>query len=203
MVAADTTVALIRHIGSGRRGPSGVRMRLMTGQATRLIYKCIEAAFGVGIYRKHLIRQLKGVPRSDLYAAAAEVSNQLMEFSSQDPVIRFIQERRWSKQIILSASVEPIVTCLASLHGMESLSSELSYESGLCTGVLARDLLGKKHTIAAQMREMGFDLTKATVVTDNVDDELLCALAWEYRFVSRRASKQNPHWVDPEFVINV
>lgn len=133
--------------------------------------------FGDLLYRKHMIRLLKGFCKSDLYKLASDFVNDEMIFNINIKVDRIFKELKLKgyKCILLSAAISPPIIYFAEkVKADRYFASELTFDkNNIVKGKLGTDLLNdKKNVLVKQVQPLygEIDFGKSYCITDNIED---------------------------------
>ena len=178
LVRDDTTLGLLRHhfAQTQKRPLRNVALRLMTASwsPARLCFFVLEHLTGRHILKRVLIKLLAGEPADALAQSALQYSVYLLKERRVASVWHLIEKAASEGRVLLtSASLEPIVACLADKIGAGYVASRLEQRGGVLTGRYAEDLTGRKEQ--AIVEKYGADALAGGVcaISDNFSDRVL------------------------------
>lgn len=178
LVRDDTTLGLLRHhfAVTQKRPLRKVALRVMTARwsPARLCFTVLEHITGKHILKRLLIRLLAGEAADALAQSALHYSVYLLKERRVASVWPLIEQPASEGRVLLaSASLEPIVACLADQIGARYVASKLEQRNGVLTGRYAEDLTGRKEQ--AVVEKYGADALAGGVcaISDNVSDRAL------------------------------
>jgi phosphoserine phosphatase len=134
------------------------------------------------VARSLLIGSLAGRPIEELDRVADDfVSQFLPAYKIEKTFLLLDLVRQTDRVEFCSATLSPVAGALSRALGIRVISSELQVVNGICTGRLAKDLLGKKH-------EIYNGKSVKLVVTDNTSDIELVRRSERSLIISPRRS---------------
>lgn len=159
----------------------------------RLLNKTLLVTLGYDLSRTVAIRFLKGKNKMEL--------DQLMETFYTEKLSTIKHQAVWDKiddlksngneLILVSATLDFIATKIALKNGFKKvLSSKLSFENGICNGVISSDLLGRKIEFLEKEKICS---PYNIVITDNFSDLNLIKASREAIIVC--TNKKHRHWI--------
>ncbi|WP_193765253.1 haloacid dehalogenase-like hydrolase [Hafnia paralvei] len=136
--------------------------------------------------RDSVVRTLEGVSKYELNALASEFYEESLKEKYKIEVLELLRTIPSSESLLLSASIDPIISMISSKLGVSAFSSLLEYDDrDIATGRIYYDLKGKKLSVV----EGEIDL----VVTDNYSDIDLISIAKKIYLVTNKNNRE--HWV--------
>jgi phosphoserine phosphatase len=199
LVRDDTTMGLVAHHLSVTP----------TKSIHRLIFALITARFSplrMGfvllerITQKHLLkhivmRLLAGDSEDSLKLSAMSYANYLLANRKVLPVWDILNAHMNSngRVILASASLEPIVECLANSIGADFVASKLEADNGILTGRYIIDLTGRKEAEIEDKYSGSLVDGKFRMISDNITDKCLMERAAE-SFVVLHKESHRARW---------
>jgi phosphoserine phosphatase len=178
LVRDDTTLGLLRHhfAHTQKRPLRKIAFRLMTarGSPARLCFSALEHMTGKHILKRLVVKLLAGEPSEAFAQSAVRYCAYLLKERRVASVWRLIEQPGSRGRVLLaSASLEPIVACLADKIGARYVASQLEQRGGVLTGRYADDLTGCKEQ--AVVEKYGADALAGRVcaISDNFSDRAL------------------------------
>lgn len=113
-----------------------------------------------------VVRLLRGTPRNTLYDLANNYAAQSYKKMRRDHIHEFCKARisEGAEFMLLSASLDPVVSAFARLLAMPYTCSELEYDDlGICQGTFRRNISGHKSDFL-KANQLNF------MITDNFED---------------------------------
>lgn len=206
LVRDDTTLGLLRH-HFGRDTPRRVRylfFKFMTARRSPLRLGFVIAE---KLTRKHLlkhmaVRLVAGDTVQALHQSAAEYALQLLQQRRVSSVWHLIQVPLRSGQVVLaSASLEPVVTALATALGARHVASELEQQDGVLTGRYLVDLTGRKEQALIEKYGPEVLAGQMCAISDNYSDRpLLERAAQAYVVLHHESHRQRWQGLDATFL---
>ncbi|RYE25839.1 MAG: hypothetical protein EOP51_02670 [Sphingobacteriales bacterium] len=148
---------------------------------------------GNDVIRNRAIKMLKGESKEALYKAGKDFTKMLTSQKKIEETHRLMESYQGNgyRIMLVSASIDPVVHNIAADLDAKYYSTTLGYDAnGICTGVIARDLTGKKYeTIQAQMELDGIEQIAA--VSDNSSDRPMLAMAQQKHIVVYRETDKD------------
>lgn len=199
LVRDDTTLGLLRfHFARtpGRR----IRIALfnaMTSQHSpvRLAFVILESLTGRHFLKRAAVQLLAGDRAALLGKNAVQYASVLLKTRRIASVWELIEQPANGGRVVLaSASLEPVIACLASAIGARHVASQLEEKDGVLTGRYAKDLTGQK-ALAIQ-EKYGEKILNChfCVISDNFSDRALLEQA-DQAFVVLHCQAHLQRWV--------
>jgi phosphoserine phosphatase len=198
LVSEDTTIGLLRYHFS-RQGSRTWR-RLFVGATAlqagplRFAMKATERVTRRHLLKGLLVRALAGEPVLEVEASAREYAEMLIR-RRRAAVDELLREASPSRLVVASASIEPIVSAVASLLGAEYVASELQVKDGAFTGLFEHDLTGRKLDALRDLCGEEVDVGDYVAISDNIEDRYILENARRAYVVLREASHR-ARWGD-------
>ncbi len=169
------------------------RKNLLKKFPIRFLLLIIYKLFGLDLYRRLYVRQLRGISISQLNILADSFVLIYLSGKKIEKVHALLDEVRKENTVVLcSASIDIVIAAIAKeLRISHFFSSSLGLEDGICTGVIASDILGRKSMVISD-----FDW----VVTDNKDDLDIIAMTKYRTIISKK--KNASFWADKEIKVD-
>ena len=174
---ANTTAGFISHLQLQR---GNLKQRLTVQLIRNRLSPIRYATLLFSKLTKHdaprdiLISTLAGYSETDLRAAAQSYADELFANRKipQTHALLAEAQRAGAYVLLVSNSLDVVIQAIAKCFNCESVSSELAFADGVCTGRLSHSLTGKKHIAIKELLDTpGANIT---VCTDNRSDaELL------------------------------
>ena len=190
---ANTTAGLIEfhHARNGNRIRSALA-KMANSQTLPFTYAftILSRIVGFDFHRFLFIASLRGEERSEIERSAKDYVGKLESLKIEDAhrMIANLRASGWSA-ILVSNSISPIVCAIGEHMNVPWVSSDLGWNEETCTGMIARDLTGRKRT--ALEEHIGGSLTalEFKVITDNRTDKDLVDCSEEPIVVLPRGRK--------------
>ena len=206
---SNTTFDFLRFVleQQGSRGKQAV-LKALTFRWSPLFVGLVvwQKAMGGDPVKAAALRLLAGTPQEELYELGRRFVAEFLPSRriAQTHELLTSLGRARTRVLLLSASLDPIITALAAELGkMEFVSSQLEYDvQGRCTGRLQRELTGQKQDALRQLLGAPAETVRLAVATDNFTDrELVTQAAVRYVVVHNAAAKHfwqelNPHFIE-------
>jgi HAD superfamily phosphoserine phosphatase-like hydrolase len=159
---------------------------------------------GNDVIRNRAVKMLKGVSKQELYKAGKEFTEVLTSQRKIEETHRLMEAYQGNGyQIVLcSASIDPVVHNIAADLDATYYCTMLGYDANdICTGIIVRDLTGKKYD--ALQHDMGLDgVAQIAAVSDNSTDRPLLAMAHQKHIVVyQEADKDLWGGMDGSFIL--
>lgn len=208
LVKDDTTLGLLEwHFRlTNRLIPRllvhGVRIRM---SPIRWFFTLIERISGRHIAKGYLVGLLRGTPKSSVEESAKIYAEWLTRERLNPAVISLLTSKQqetggWSKQVIASASLEPIVAAVANELGLSYVASQLEEEEGVLTGRYACDISGRKEEALAKKFGEEMLTQMSLAISDNFSDlALLLRAVQAYAVVYN--DRQRSRWLSEKLHI--
>ncbi|PSU96066.1 hypothetical protein C0W80_18325 [Photobacterium leiognathi subsp. mandapamensis] len=134
----------------------------------KIVNKIAENLFNIHLSRRLHLLSLKGVNKKILYEEASSFVDYFLKDKSITPIYNMILKdiSDGNKVLLISASIDPVISAIAKSLNVEYISSSLEYIDDICSGNIDKDLLGSKDKLNI------ININK--VVTDNTSDYELC-----------------------------
>lgn len=196
LVRDDTTLGLLRH-HFAQTPQQRMRRFVFTAMTAsrspiRLGFAVLERLTGKHLLKHAAVKLLAGDRADALDRSAAQYAAVLLKerrVASVWPLIE--QAARAGRVVLASASLEPVVACLAADIRSRHVASQLEQQSGVLTGRYAKDLTGEKEQ--AIVEKYGADVLAGRVcaISDNFSDRpLLEKAAQAYVVLHRESHRQ-------------
>ncbi|QGM22375.1 hypothetical protein GJ672_08985 [Spiribacter sp. 2438] len=206
LVRDDTTLGLLRHhFDSDRARP--LRSWLFKAVSTRrspfwVAFAIAEKMTGRHLLKHFAVRLLAGDRLQAVEQSAREYAEALL-LERRVPTVWLLLEKPLSggRVILASASLEPVVSALATSTGVGYVASKLQHRAGVLTGRYENDLTGQKRE--ALVEKYGEDLLsgQVCVLTDNLTDRsLVQEAAYSYVVLHDPAHRERWDGVNATFV---
>jgi phosphoserine phosphatase len=177
---ANTTAGFVRsHLARTGRGWSLGILKLLSSRKTPLrpSFILLGKWLGRDLLRDAHIAALKNEQRQTLEASVVHYCQQLAP-KAIAPVHQLVAELRakgWAP-VLISNSLDIVVSNLASSMGIPSLASQLGFQDGICEGRLKVDLKGRKLEMFKISHPEEIEKENCAVITDNKSgDDLISA----------------------------
>jgi phosphoserine phosphatase len=198
LVRDDTTLGLLRHhfARDGARRFRYILFKLMTSRYSliRLFYTIVERLTGRHFLKFSIVKMLAGDSVATLSQSAKQYSTTLLKERRVAPVWSLIEHAAKSGRVLLaSASLEPIVACLATEIGARYVASQLESQDGILTGYYTKDLTWKKEEAIQDKYGPSFLTGHFCVISDNFSDRDLLARA-DLAFVVLHSESHRKCW---------
>ncbi len=159
---------------------------------------------GNDVIRNRAVKMLKGVSKQELYKAGKEFTEVLTSQKKIEETHRLMEAYQGNGyQIVLcSASIDPVVHNIADELDAGYYCTMLGYDNkDICTGIIVRDLTGKKYD--ALQHDMGMaGIGEIAAVSDNSSDRPLLAMAQKKHIVVyQEADKDIWGGMDGSFIL--
>lgn len=191
---ANTTMDFIRHYHacSGSRHIGRVIRRWSSRRSPYFYLGALSHRFlGDDLARKWIIGSLAGQPRGKLSDVAADYVQNVLPARANAPLHDRLREHlnTGDQVILLSSSLDIIVSEVASKLGLDHRASTLGFDEDLCSGRLERDLTGRKCEAVSDLLGTA---TYVHVYTDNRSDRDLVQRANRATIVIPRGASGEP-----------
>ncbi|MBX9852758.1 MAG: hypothetical protein K2X86_13525 [Cytophagaceae bacterium] len=134
---------------------------------------------------------LKGILKSDLDKYADNFVSQELRNRKIDKVFSLIAQYKNARLILLSSSLDPVVSAIAKSFSAEFASSQLGYIQGVCSGKIYFEMKGRKLEILKKnFQKLSSDII---VISDNASDWELMSYAKE-KYAVVYNDKQKKFW---------
>lgn len=158
----------------------------------RAFNRILRDCFHYDMTRIIALRFLKGYTREDLLAYSLNFYNDFLKNKENYNILSYLKKYKEQKEnqvIIASATIDVVAEVIAIKLGVkERYSSQLKYSEGLCKGVLAHDLLGRKRQLLENLKMKEIE----AVFTDDISDIPLLDIAKQKNIIVY--SKTNMKW---------
>lgn len=206
LVQDDTTLGLLRHHfeRTKKRRIRYALFKLMTARRSpvRLGFVVLERLTGRHLLKHAAVRLLAGDRVDALADSAMQYATVLLSERRVASVWKLIEQAACSGHVVLaSASLEPVVACLASKIGARHVASQLEQLDCVLTGRYTSDLTGQKEQ--AMREKFGSDVLSGRVcaISDNFSDRALLTNAAEaFVVLHRQAHRQRWHALNATFL---
>lgn len=176
------------------------------------VLQCISSKYSPLFY---LIIVLGKLRRSDLVRTLAisllknkrevQLLNLANQFFDQYLVGRkneqvfYLLNKQEATVILLSSSISPVISVIASRYGFDFVCSELDFKNSVATGKLKTDLTGKKHIVLKDLT--GNHSMDLVAITDNRSDYEMIKMA-NQRYVLIKKESEKSFWeeLSPQFL---
>jgi phosphoserine phosphatase len=178
LVRDDTTLGLLRH-HFARTKELSFRYALFSAMTAcrspvRFGFAVLERFTGRHLLKHVAVRLLAGDSADALAQSAVEYAAVLLKDRRVESVWRLIEPAARSGRVLLaSASLEPIVACLAFQIGARHVASQLEQQNGVLTGRYARDLKGQKDLFIRDKYGANVMAGRVCAISDNLSDRAL------------------------------
>lgn len=191
---ANTTMDFIGHYHtcSGSRHIGRVIRRWSSKHSPYFYLGALSHRFfGDDLARKRIIASLARQPRGKLSDVAADYVQNILPARANGLLHDRLREHlnTGDQVILLSSSLDIIVSEVASKLGLDYRASRLGFNKDLCTGRLERDLTGRKSEAVSDLLGAA---TYVHVYTDNRSDRDLVQLADCATIVIPRGASSEP-----------
>lgn len=208
LVKDDTTLGFLewhfrrlnRRISRGLvQGVRGRRSPLRWGAMA------VERFFGRHLAKRYLVGLLRGAPITVVEESATGYAKWLVQERLNVEILSLLQEKHRQcdgrcRQIIASASLEPIVAAVSKELGFLYVASRLEVHEGRLTGKYECDITGRK----AEALVAKFDETvlagMSMVVSDNISDLSLMQRA-EEAYAVVHGERQRKRWPEGQLKV--
>ncbi|AMM51669.1 hypothetical protein TH61_11445 [Rufibacter sp. DG15C] len=152
--------------------------------------------------KKLVLNLLKGFSKKELYTLGKLFEQRFLPSKKIEQTHQMLNNlvENHKKVVLVSASIDPVVSAIAFYLGVPFLSSMLEYDDdGLTTGNLTFEMTGKKLENISQL--LSFPTAKFAVATDNFSDRSLVEAAHQ-RFVIIYNTQARLFWqeLNPYFI---
>lgn len=179
LVRDDTTMGLLAHHFT--RQPSRpirrILFKLMTSRFSpiRMGFLLLERVSGRHLFKHFAVRLLKGDKVHALNDSAESYAAILLVGRRIQPVWDMLNSHRNrnGRVILASASLEPIVKCLAVATNADFVASQLAEENGVLTGRYIVDMTGRKDAGIEEKYGICLAGGEFSFISDNVTDRPL------------------------------
>jgi len=182
LYAENTTFGFIRWFH--RRDRRSGRLALLRLLSARWlpafwVLAAVHRLLGVDVSRRLAVSTLRGAGREALEAAARDyAAGPLGDRAVSATQARLAQHRAaGDRVVIVSSSLDIVVSAVASRLGVEGIGSRLGFRNGLCRGRIEEDLTGRKAAVVATLVARAPERPVVHVYTDNLSDRDLVAAA--------------------------
>lgn len=163
----------------------------------------LSVVSGRDIAKERALRLLKGLSRSRLYELAEEFYADYLEARKIPETLGLLEKARMEGEqvILLSASIDPVISAIARKLGVSFGCTTLLYRDGIFEGEIAFEMRGRKLEVLRS--EFAPRSDRLVVVTDNLADKRLLQSADERHAVvwsakkKRKWSSLRPHFIEP------
>ncbi|MBF6650296.1 haloacid dehalogenase-like hydrolase [Methylobacter sp. BlB1] len=175
LVRDDTTLGLLRHhfAHTRERRLRHILFRVMTARLSpvRLGFIVLERLTGKHLLKYAVVKLLAGDQVEALAQSAAQYTDVLLKDRRVESVWSLIEQPTRTGHVVLaSASLEPVVACLAAKIGARHVASQLEQQGGILTGRYTEDLTGFKEV--AMLNKYGANVLagRTCTISDNFTD---------------------------------
>ena len=178
LVRDDTTLGLLRHhlaLAPNRRIRYAL-FRAMTARHSpvRLGFAILERLAGRHMLKHIAVKLLAGDSAEEVARSAAQYAAFLLKERRVSSVWSLIESAMHTGRVVLaSASLEPIVACLAAELGARHVASQLEQQDGVLTGRYAEDLTGQKERAMRDKYGASILASRICAISDNLSDRAL------------------------------
>lgn len=200
LVREDTTLGLVRHHLSRSRHRR-MRYRFFQALTARRSPVRLGLILAEKLSSRHLLKHLAIRLLADdsleaLNRSAADYAQALLSRKRVGSVWPLLEAPLKSGRVVLaSASLEPVVSALATAVGAGYVASALQQRDGVLTGRYARDLTGQKERALAEKFGPSLLAGRMCVITDNLSDRRLVARATR-AYVVLHAAAHRARWTE-------
>jgi len=182
LYAENTTLGFVRFF-QARHGGWADRAALALAFSRRspvfYLFAALHRLAAVDLYRRVVVRTLRGRGRIELAAAArAYVADRLPRLAVAQTQARLDRHRADGDRIVLvSNSLDVVTEAVAERLDVEWRAARLGFRDGRCTGRIEADLAGRKAGVVTELLA-GFPVRPLVYAyTDNLSDRDLVAMA--------------------------
>lgn len=204
LFSEDTTLGLVRaHVARKGGALSRVFLYLLAAKFSPFYWTLavIEKISGKHIFKHVIICFLSGSSKEEMALSAEQYLDYLIANKKQNQVWLRLQQCDDEVLVLASASIEPLVSALASRLGCAYIASQLQLKSGHYTGHLLLDVTGAKPDFLLSRIEGFSSENIATVVSDNFSDRGLLMLANKpVVILNRNKDRARWHQLDAEYL---
>lgn len=175
----NTTVEYLRFLHRGSV-PLRALVWFVTSGASpvRYLLRMVGVILDQDLGKRVLLMSLRGERVERLEHVAREFVEARLSLLRVDRVHQAMESHklRGDRVVLVSASLDVVVGSIGAKLGCEWVASELLQRGGVCAGLLARDLTGKKAAALAE-RLHGQSHSGLSVYSDNLTDRDFLALS--------------------------
>lgn len=153
---------------------------------------------GVDFVRSFAISMLKYKKESQLLDLSNQFFDQFLVGRKNKKVFDIL-DKQDARIFLLSSSISPVVSVIASRYGFEFVCSELDLIDSVATGKLKTDLTGKKHLVIEEITSN--QNVNLVAITDNKSDFEMVKMA-NLRYVLIKKESEKSFWkeLSPQFL---
>lgn len=155
--------------------------------------------FHIDLFKKKAVYLLRNFEKSMVELEAEKFLIEILDYKKIEKTNRMLKNAIQSNSTVLLASnsIEPVVKAIARQKGVNYFATSLGEDNGVYTGLINRDLTGRKHQAIGNDSRISYH-----VVTDNKSDYRLVKIA-NKRFVVIAKASDRKFWnkLSPEFII--
>jgi phosphoserine phosphatase len=169
-------------------------LRLLTARWSPvfLFLTALGAVSGHDLVRRLGIRLLKGLKTDQLQEQAFTFYDDWLGSRLNHDVWALVKGFEQANIFLISSTLDPVADAIAQRLGVSFRSSRLESVNGTLTGILREDVVGKKNSIARELKR-DYPAAKLVAITDNRSDHALVELA-DDRYIVIRNEADKLFW---------
>lgn len=206
LVRDDTTLGLLRHhfARTRERRFRNTLFSVMTARHSpvRLAFAVLERLTGRHLLKHAAVKLLAGDRADALAQSGAQYAAVLLKERRVVSVWPLIEQAARAGRVVLaSASLEPVVACLAAEIGARHVASQLEQQGDVLTGRYAKDLTGQKEQAMRGKYGASVLAGRVCAISDNLSDwALLEKAAQAFVVLHRQSHRRRWQGLDATFL---
>ena len=171
---SNTTMDYVFYVlkQEGRKGSLNL-IYSISSKKSPLFYSLIliSKIIKVDLIKVMTVKMLKGISKETLDRYAQSFVKEELSGRKIEKTFSLLNQFSGARWILLSSSLDPVVSAVAATLKSEYASSQLEYKQGICTGKLIFEMKGKKHEVLED--KFGTFSEELLVISDNISDREL------------------------------